>query len=459
MLELTSFLTETFIYFLYSYCQFGLKKLKEHDNLMFNKYNNSTEQLQINLDSYKNTFLKFANSFSVNDLYGCKYGPISYAEIIHSESNISINHYNVLSHESNCSYAKCEFPVFQNDESFRFQIGEYHSSKPCYGKLMQCSSVDTVELYYASRLSSKYYEGLKFNEEIYGNINSSPNETHTISLSQWSIKKCDICICTCPVYPLNRNMYKLYGKISFMEETSDILNNAVVTNVKFVGLNNTVFMLIEQRPLSVLKLNSNNDENAWKPLSVPWSAMEMSQAYKNNTYGHIIHGNGLSYGEIHINTTILHLDDIILPFGHVVTGVKFSFKTNESNIIQIQVRATPYNFITNKLIIMNNNGEPTSFWITAESMDSSKMPEYQRKRMTRSGDIKYDLVPNQSILFYTSRIRNSGSQIVGPGFDTRLTTSKWPFPLRGVGITIKTYNGKDPSVELKTFPYTIPPIN
>ncbi|KAK0178611.1 hypothetical protein PV327_007489 [Microctonus hyperodae] len=426
---------------------------------MFHNYNNAKEQLEINLDSYQNTILNYVKSFSVNDLYGCTNGSIKNEEIVEHESNIPVQYSVTNSDKSTCFHGKCEFPLFRHDESFKFQLGKYRSNKTCYGKLMQCSSVDSVEFCYASDSSSKHYEGLKLNEEIHGNMTWCPNGKHTTTLNQWTIKKCDICICRCPAYSPVKDMYKFYGKISFMEETSDILSNSVVTNVKLVEINNTVFMLIEQRPLSVLKLNSNNDENAWKPLSVPWSAIEMSQTYKNNTYGHIIYGNELSYGEVYINTTILHLDDVILPLGHVVTGVKFSFKTNETNIIQIQVRATPYDIITNELIITNHNGEHMSFWTTAESMDSSKMPEYQRKRTAMMKDNKYDSIPNQSVLFHTSNSHDDDFKIIIPRFDPRMVFSKWPFPLRGVGISIKAYNGEHQFVTLKTFPHTIPSIN
>lgn len=453
MLELKSFLTDTFIYLLYSYCHFGLNKSKEHDDLMFNNYNNLMEQLQINLDSYQNIILKYAKSFSANDLYGCTSGPVGEDEIVEYEWE----DFQTLIDKSNCSYENCEFPIFQRDETYRFQLGKYHSNKLCYGTLMDCSPVETVEFCYASDSSSKRYEGLKLNDEIHGNLTWCPKGKHTISSDPWSIKKCDVCVCNCPAYSPIRDTYELHGKISFMEETSDISNNSVVTDVKFVEMNNTVYMQIEEGQLSMVKLNVGNNGKTWKPLNEPWSVMEISQEYKSNKYGQIIYGNNISYGEIYINTSILYLDDIILPFGHVVTGVKFGFKMNETkSIIQIQVRATPYDLITNELIV-TDKGKPTSFWITAESMDSSKMPEYQRKR-TALTDIKTDSVPNQSILFQSPHSRNDSQQTIIPYFDPRMIYSKWPFPLRGIGISIKAYNDTQQFITLKTFPYTIPTI-
>ncbi|KAK0071287.1 hypothetical protein PV326_001402 [Microctonus aethiopoides] len=415
------------------------------------------KQLQINLDFYQNGILNYAKSYSANDLYGCTSGPVREDEIVEYESDDSSYNFDITKDKSNCSYEKCDFSLFQRDESYRFQLGKYHSTKSCYGTLMQCSPVESVEFCYASDSSSKNYEGLKLNDEIYGNVTWCPKGKHTISLDRWNIKKCDVCVCICPAYSPIKDSFKLYGKISFMEETSDISNNSVVTDVKFVEVNNTVYMQIEEGQLSMMIFNGDDNGKTWKPLNEPWSVMEISQEYKNYKYGQIIHGNNISYGEIYINTSILHLDDVILPLGHVVTGVKFGFKMNETeNIIQIQVRATPYDLITNKLII-TNNGEPTSFWITAESMDSSKMPEYQRKR-TALTNIETDSVPNQSILFQSPHLHDDEQQVIIPHFDPREVFSKWPFPLRGIGISVKVYNDTLPFVTLKTFPYTIPTI-
>ncbi|KAK0071514.1 hypothetical protein PV325_012787 [Microctonus aethiopoides] len=369
------------------------------------------KQLQINLDFYQNGILNYAKSYSANDLYGCTSGPVREDEIVEYESDDSSYNFDITKDKSNCSYEKCDFSLFQRDESYRFQLGKYHSTKSCYGTLMQCSPVESVEFCYASDSSSKNYEGLKLNDEIYGNVTWCPKGKHTI----------------------------------------------MVTDVKFVEVNNTVYMQIEEGQLSMMIFNGDDNGKTWKPLNEPWSVMEISQEYKNYKYGQIIYGKDISYGEIYINTSILHLDDVILPLGHVVTGVKFGFKMNETeNIIQIQVRATPYDLITNKLII-TNNGEPTSFWITAESMDSSKMPEYQRKR-TALTNIETDSVPNQSILFQSPHLHDDEQQVIIPHFDPREVFSKWPFPLRGIGISVKVYNDTLPFVTLKTFPYTIPTI-
>ncbi|KAK0079560.1 hypothetical protein PV325_001080 [Microctonus aethiopoides] len=374
------------------------------------------KQLQINLDFYQNAIVNYAKNYSASDLYGCISGPVDEDEIVEYESNNYAYNYDITIDKSGCFYEKCEFLLFQRDETYRFQLGKYHSTKPCYGILTQCSPVESVELCYASDSSSKSYEGLKLNDEIYGNVTWCPKGKHTISLDRW-----------------------------------------MVTDVKFVEVNNTVYMQIEEGQLSMMIFNGDNNGKTWKPLNEPWSAMEISQEYKNHKYGQIIYGKDISYGEFHINTSMLNLDDVILPFGHVVTGVKFGLKMNETeNIIQIQVRATPYDLITNQLII-TNNGKPTSFWITAESMDSSKMPEYQRKRTVLT-NIETDSVPNQSILFRSSHHYGGKQRIIIPYFDSREVFSKWPFPLRGIGISIKVYDDKHPFVTLKTFPYTIPTI-
>ncbi|KAK0170808.1 hypothetical protein PV328_008606 [Microctonus aethiopoides] len=415
------------------------------------------KQLQINLDFYQNAIVNYAKNYSASDLYGCISGPVDEDEIVEYESNNYAYNYDITIDKSDCFYEKCGFLLFQRDETYRFQLGKYHSTKSCYGILTQCSPVESVELCYASDSSSKSYEGLKLNDEIYGNVTWCPKGKHTISLDRWSIKKCDVCICMCPAYSPNKDSFTFHGKISFMEETSDISNNSVVTDVKFVEINNTIYMQIEEGQLSMMIFNGDNNGKTWKPLNEPWSAMEISQEYKNHKYGQIIYGKDISYGEFHINTSMLNLDDVILPFGHVVTGVKFGLKMNETeNIIQIQVRATPYDLITNQLII-TNNGKPTSFWITAESMDSSKMPEYQRKRTVLT-NIETDSVPNQSILFRSSHHYGGKQRIIIPYFDSREVFSKWPFPLRGIGISIKVYDDKHPFVALKTFPYTIPTI-
>ncbi|CAG5084209.1 Protein of unknown function [Cotesia congregata] len=240
---------------------------------------------------------------------------------------------------------------------------------------------------------------------------------------------CGYCICTCMIN--SQNSTHITTAINFREQVSDIFNNKVVAGVKFSESNNMMHINILE---SKLHPGMNNLFYGVKIVSETIEYNEEAQNY------HIVNENGtvttLIPGVDYGHPETMFLDDVIAPYGHVITGAKFRIAGDikeppvTTGPIQLQIRVTPFDFRKNKLV---NLGKTR--WITANSANPrEEMLLEEPDNPTKSLKNLPDSAPNQFIRFRRTDFRKDAGRSIVPFFDGQMIGRNEPPPLGGIGI-------------------------
>lgn len=128
----------------------------------------------------------------------------------------------------------------------------------------------------------------------------------------------------------------------------------VVTGVRFVKKDRMIHVQIKR---GKLKSQNVRDESSWKNLENFFYEKSTGRPYVQNSQNiSTVCKLGTDYGD----AKILILDDVHAPEGFVVTGVRFRFANNFGDYsppttgpIQLQIRVTPFDYISGKLIDHN----------------------------------------------------------------------------------------------------------
>lgn len=144
----------------------------------------------------------------------------------------------------------------------------------------------------------------------------------------------------------------------------------------------------------------------------------------------------IDYVAITYENRSINLDQVIVPKGHLVSGIRFRI-TNAGHIT-LEVRATPFDYITGKLQDLEN-----SLWISNPECGQTEIiltkPASPLNFLKNSSQI--NPTPNAFIKFGPTDYWTDVSQLTVPFFDTQRIEPYIPVPLSGVGLYHKTVIG------------------
>ncbi|XP_057334295.1 uncharacterized protein LOC130673336 [Microplitis mediator] len=207
--------------------------------------------------------------------------------------------------------------------------------------------------------------------------------------------------------------------VSLMEQLTDSLDNRVVTGIRFAVKYNMITIEIQEGQLVNGIVNRT---------SVKWK--------KDLGY---LPENGPESVKLNYNFKSFNLDDIELPFGQFVTGVKFILVAN--NHLSLRVRGTQmYNHSTNYPSVDHDWHYPHLKYdeeriiINIKDLANSAEVINQTTELSRSGR---DYI-NLSVGLYSDEFNNLA---VIPFFDSQNVVTEPPAPFGGVGFFYKGQPG------------------
>lgn len=210
----------------------------------------------------------------------------------------------------------------------------------------------------------------------------------------------------------------------------------VVTGVRLIKENGVIQLSISQRSLQPFGQTNESEQDTWKIADFQFAVTDLEPL------------EGIDYFTLTYENRSINLDDLVVPQGKLVTGVRF-FNLNGHLILQI--RATNFNYFTGNLEnitynpwVMNENGGEIEIEIpkkinpTDNIVDELYIP---------------DSTANSFVQFAPSDIENDVGQSTVPFIDTFPVESRNPVVLGGVGITYKKNNQAGGFIAVKTITY------
>ncbi|CAG5094940.1 Protein of unknown function [Cotesia congregata] len=287
------------------------------------------------------------------------------------------------------------------------------------------------------------------NNNVYGNNTNCSGKMVTYnSWYQWTTRYCDYCLCVCTA-KLHREVHNEITAISFQDQVSDTDSSKVVLDLKFVIKNNTIYVEIKEGKLLPHGKIDNN--------SVAWKALDNCTIFDNFTFCTYPPLNGLAYG---LTTAVkdfgypeyLNLDDIKASTESIVTGVRFRFAGDfnthpryKNGSVEMQIRLTDFDYLTGKL-------SKNHVWISSNNkQNKTELLLPNPDNPIKSPKNIPNLKGNQFVKFKVSDLKKDAGQSTVPFFDARPVESKVLFPLKGIGLFHRGYEGFGGFIAFKLF--------
>lgn len=176
-------------------------------------------------------------------------------------------------------------------------------------------------------------------------------------------------------------------------------------------------------------------------------------SYKTSAYFGIhdsLVREGLDYHTLSWENRSINLDDVEVPTGKLVTGIRFRVI---DGAITLQVRATEFDFKTGQLKNIDN-----SFWYVSNNKNRVEIILEDPDVPTASKEKSIPIIsPNRFIKFGPSSRYKDVSQTTVPFIDSQLVESHNPTPLSGVGLYYKGLPGFGGFIAPKIFNYNMGP--
>ncbi|KAL9695479.1 hypothetical protein quinque_014764 [Culex quinquefasciatus] len=221
------------------------------------------------------------------------------------------------------------------------------------------------------------------------------------------------CFCLCDDAGKNSDRY-----INMRESVSDVMDNKVVTGMRFIKKNQIIHLIVQQGRL----LPRGQIDNTTLEWVEPHSYTVISQNVRT----------GRDYHTLNRINRSLDLDDLNVPQGYVVTGVRFRLLGNHLNL---EIRKTQMNFATGQLVdpdksiwIGNDNTERSNNKRTELKLDRPNVPLLSPLKSIP------DSTSNQFIQFRASDRDMDAAQTTVPFFDAQPVAPVRPVPLSGAGL-------------------------
>lgn len=293
----------------------------------------------------------------------------------------------------------------------------YCSKQPkCSGKIYDCEYLDSdMWICPAATSSNRRYEYIEYeNGMVLGQKkHCARGSTKVDSWWRWLFWHCSYCFCLCDDAGKNSDRY-----INMRESVSDVMDNKVVTGMRFIKKNRIIHLIVQQGRL----LPRGQIDNA----TLEWVQPEDYNVLSPNVR------NGRDYHTLNRDNRILDLDDLDVLQGYVLTGVRFRLLGSHLNL---EIRMTEMDFATGHLMDPDK-----SIWIGSDKTEHSddKRTELKLDRphvplLTPSKSIP-DSISNQFVRFRESDRGMDAAQTTVPFFDAQPVVPAKPVPLSGAGL-------------------------
>ncbi|XP_018322168.1 uncharacterized protein LOC108734901 isoform X3 [Agrilus planipennis] len=282
----------------------------------------------------------------------------------------------------------------------------------CNGRIIDCQFIDSdAWVCPADVKSGRRYEYIEYeNGRTLGRKQGCPKGPVKVdSWWRWLFWHCSYCFCLCDEESVYSDRY-----INMRSAIADVVNNRVVTGLRFVKNNRIIHLQIQEG-----KLLPGGEIDV---TTIHWVPVENYRITDKNTF------NGQDYHTLTSTEREIDLDDLIADDGHVLTGVRFKKVGQHLNF---EIYITPFNFSSGQLI------DPLHMSVWKDNLISSrkvlnmeKMDVPIRSPLPSVPDSK-----SQQVLQFThTDMDRDASQTTVPFIDAQPVELMIPVPLAGAGI-------------------------
>lgn len=215
------------------------------------------------------------------------------------------------------------------------------------------------------------------------------------------------------------------------------LYRRVVTGVRLVKENGIIQMSISQRSLLPFGQTDDSEQDTWKLADNQFAATDIGAV------------EGINYTTLTYDNRAINLDDLVLPQGKVVTGIRF--QSNSNGHLTLEIRATDFDYFNGRLLNVSHNP-----WVKNEN--GGQIEIQIPKKVNPLENVVNELyipenVPNSYVKFGPSDLEFDIGQSTIPIIDTYSLESRNPVALGGVGLTYKGNSEAGGFIALKTITY------
>lgn len=139
--------------------------------------------------------------------------------------------------------------------------------------------------------------------------------------------------------------------------------------------------------------------------------------------------DGVDYHTLTYDNRSINFDTIVVPQGHVVTGVRFAVHRGH---LRLEVRATEFDFETGTLMNLDN-----STWYGNDNGGRLEIYLNKPKPVALHGYPIINNIPDSFVRFTPTDIDADASQTIVPYVETAKVEPFVPVPLAGVGLYYK----------------------
>ncbi|XP_050526498.1 uncharacterized protein LOC126897171 isoform X2 [Daktulosphaira vitifoliae] len=333
----------------------------------------------------------------------------------------------------NCAY----YDVAEHKSCFKDQFcSKQHS---CNGRILNCQYFDSdMRICQAPFGSNRRYDYIEYeNGRVLGDKSGGCKGASSKVDSWWRylVYHCSYCFCICDSSERSSDRY-----FSLHPSLSDISKNKVVTGLRFHKIKQMFHLQVEE---GIIGPHGSINESSRQWVDLPGPEF----TYQNKTLL-----EGVDYHALSYTSRSIDLDNVMAPQNMVVTGVKFRMIGSHLNI---EVRVTPYDFITGNLIEPNEK----SYWIGNENTEFSKIERMEidinNSDLPTKANTPFepDVTSNKFLMFTHSSIDHDVAQTTLPYIDKQTVAPYPAAPLSGVGIYFKGLKGYAGFIGANVFTY------
>ncbi|VVC42301.1 Protein of unknown function DUF4803 [Cinara cedri] len=312
-----------------------------------------------------------------------------------------------------------------------YEVGEHKScnrdqfcakQQVCPGRILNCQFFDSdMRICQSPFGSNRRYDYISYeNGKVLGDSSNCKGTMSNVD-SWWVylLWHCSYCFCLCDSKESSSDRH-----FSLKPSLSDIDKNKVVTGIRFTKVKQMFHLQVQEGDLGPRGLIIESSRQ-WVEVPGP----EFS--FKNRTLK-----EGVDFHTLTYTARALDLDDVHAPNDTVVTGVKFRMIGSHLNI---EIRVTPFDFMTGKLI----DPATKSNWIGNDNTEFSNPPRIEidisnSDLPTKSPNLsEMDMSSNKYLFFTHSSIDHDVAQTTLPFIDNQIVAPYPGVPLSGVGIYFK----------------------
>ncbi|XP_063990138.1 uncharacterized protein LOC135169249 [Diachasmimorpha longicaudata] len=303
-------------------------------------------------------------------------------------------------------------------------VPEHHR---CYGRIWQCKSYERIDACQDKHGPRRYRWVFLNQHRQRERIFDCPDDERITLLTE---DKKQPCLCQCLENTVDSMSTHL---ISLQPVESDVENNMVITGIKFVIKHGILQFQIQQ---GELKPHWNIDTAEWKPIN------DIGEEIRAARLGINYNGKPPKVKENEDFLVIklgenngINFDELEVPFGYVLTGVKFILadkkKEKSPKRVEIALIATRLHRSTGTLCLD-----------CRKRTVKSNVVHDQEYKLKTDLDPHFPTFPdsgkNQYVLIQSSTVKKEGAQTTLPLFDAVPLVTNPPTPVSGLGIFQKT---------------------